>query len=145
MRAGPSSRNRKTQKAYDHYSHHKPEGCDFCEFSGDTPQVIASTDKFWIVKNIFAYSHWDDTPVEDHLMIVPKRHIEGLHELTPAEAAGFFKLVSRFERLGYSFYARTPRSIAKSIPHQHTHLIKLGDNFSRFHLHIRKPHFVIHG
>lgn len=144
MRAGPSSRTRRTQKEYDRYSRTRTNDCDFCHFKAGESPVVGTSDKFWIVKNKFAYDIWDDTKVQDHLLLVPKRHVEGIHEFDSDEKTGLVELVSQYEQQGYSLYARAPKSHAKSVQHQHSHLIKLSTTFTKFRLHIRKPHVLIY-
>lgn len=143
MKAGPSTRSRSAHRRYLDYLATKDPSCNFCAFSADDSQVLASHRHFWLVKNIFPYDIWDDNQVLDHLMIVPKRHIVGLGELTAAESKELFQIIGLYEGDGYSLYARAPQNIAKSIVHQHTHLIKLGPTRKKFKLYIRKPHILI--
>ena len=143
MRVGPSSRTRKAHKVYiDHLTTKEP-GCTFCAFTKNDHQVIKSYRSFWLVKNIFPYDNWDDNRVVDHLMIVPKRHLISLSELSTAEGNNLLKIIGEYEHQGYSLYARAPQNIAKSVLHQHSHLIKLGSQRKKFKLYIRKPHIMI--
>lgn len=121
----------------------KQNSCDFCQFHVGDGQVVSESTLFWVVKNIFAYSVWDDMAVIDHLMIVPKRHIVGMHDFTTDERADYFEVMTQYEEQGYSLYARAPKNIAKSVVHQHSHLIKLGNKTKKFMLYIRKPHVLV--
>jgi len=143
MHAGPSSRKRASQKAYVSHLARKNDSCDFCAFTKDSDQVVRSFRHFWIVENIFGYDEWDDNHVVEHLMIVPKRHVVSLGELSPKEAESFAKVLGTYESKGYSIYARAAQNIAKSVLHQHTHLIKLGSTRKKFKLYVRKPHLLI--
>lgn len=97
-----------------------------------------------MVDNLFGYDMWDSAGVAEHYMIVPKRHVESLGQLNAAEAKEYMDLLATFEKEGYSIYARAPQSITKSVPHQHTHLIKSDNKRKRALFFIRKPHFMIY-
>lgn len=123
---------------------HTGKGCEFCKFAADDRQVIQETPHLWIAVNLFPYNVWDGYDVKEHIMIVPKRHVESLGDFTDIEAKEFFKVMSVYENHGYSVYSRAPDSSAKSVPHQHTHLIKLGHTPKKAHLYLRNPHINIH-
>lgn len=144
MHAGPSNRSRHKQRAYNDHRMETGGVCEFCEFSPKTPHYIESNKYFWVVENLWGYDIWDDMHVDNHLMIVPKRHIVGLHEFHKQEVELFFKLVRKYEKKGYSLYARAPSDPQKSVIHQHTHLIRLGETRTKFKLHIRRPHVLIY-
>ena len=98
---------------------------------------------FKIIKNIFPYDTWDARDVHDHLMITPIMHTESLSALGDDAAVEFVKLVSTYEKQGYDVYARSPYSAIKSVPHQHTHLIKTGGTRHKGVIHIEKPYVSI--
>lgn len=101
------------------------DACSFCAFHSDHhEQVLLTLDHVHVVRNIYAYKTWDGCPVEDHLMIVPRRHVVGLTELNQEERDEWFQYAEVYEKLGYSVYARAPKNSRKSVVHQHTHLIK---------------------
>jgi len=142
MLAGPLVRKRKTEKRYKQYARQRTNDCDFCEFSTDLDHVIAEYPHFWVVTNMFSYDIWDGISVVEHLMVVPKRHVDGIGHFGGAESKEFLKIISQYESDGYSIYARAAQNIAKSIPHQHTHLIKLGNKKARALLFVHKPHVL---
>ena len=78
-----------------------------------------------IIKNIFPYDIWDDQGVLDHLMVIPKRHIESIGDFNEKELMEYSKIAGQYDKSGYSIYARSFSNSIKSIPHQHTHFIKL--------------------
>jgi diadenosine tetraphosphate (Ap4A) HIT family hydrolase len=83
--------------------------------------------------------------VEDHLMVIPKRHAETVGEFTDREILDQMKIAGKYEMNGYDIYARGVGNISRTVKHQHTHLIK-GDNKSkwpRFLLFIDKPYTLI--
>ena len=104
----------------------KQIGCVFCQIPDSIyiKNVTEENESFWILKNEFPYAVYDGGKVVDHLMIVPKKHIEGISNLTEHEQKGLIELLIKYELLGYSFMARCPNDNGKTIAHQHTHLIK---------------------
>jgi len=141
LQSGPVSRTRSSQRQY--VLHKKTAVCEFCNFTSKSPQFIKDEGKFRLIKNIFQYDIWDGCRVQEHLMLVPKRHIQSLSELTTQESAQYGKLVGRYESQGYSLYSRAPDNITKSILHQHTHLIKLEPSRRKFLFYLYKPHLLL--
>lgn len=137
-----SYRSRKQQKVYrKHTRGVKAAGvCEFCKIGPDSPQHVDETKSFRIIRNIFPYSLWDERKVLDHLMIIPKKHTDTLDDVTNEEAAEYVRLMGKYESQGYDVYARAPTSVMKSVPHQHTHLIKPQDKRVKFLLFIKKPY-----
>ena len=91
-------RTRKTEKRYAlQRKQAKAAGirCDFCEFTSTHPQVKEEFSHFWVARNNFPYSVWDGCDVADHVMIVPKRHIEGVHVLQQQSARNLSILSQR--------------------------------------------------
>lgn len=137
------TRGRKLEKSYRQYRLAKdPTHCDFCHFKDSLEKTIEHK-YFWIIENLFSYQVWDAHGVSDHLMIVPKRHVIGVSEFTDKEKQEFVTLIADYELQHYSFYARTPSSNAKTIPHQHTHLIKINDEKKSLYFYLRKPHIMV--
>ncbi len=136
-------RTRKQIKQYDrHRKYIEPsdKGCAFCNINIASPQLVRLTENFKIIRNIFPYSLWDSQPVEDHLLLVPKRHTDTLAAVSPLGAQEFVRLISGYEAAGYNIYARAPGSDMKTIIHQHTHLIKLQSHKIRGLIYLHKPH-----
>jgi hypothetical protein len=142
MLTGPLVRKRKNQKRYKQYSAIKTPGCDFCAFNGDTEHLQQEYKHFWVVNNMFGYDVWDGVDVLEHLLVVPKRHVDSIGHFTPAESKEYMAVISQYEQTGYSLYSRAPQNITKSVVHQHTHLIKLGTKKARALLYINKPHYL---
>jgi ATP adenylyltransferase len=95
-----------------------------------------------VVKNIYGYTVWELMDVQDHLMIMPKRHVESIFEFTKQEKTETIELIAEYEKKGYNTYARARDNIIKSVPHQHTHLIKTKNKHARFFIFSRKPYFI---
>src|SRR5262245_17333500 len=113
-------RYRHEQKAYDRLP--KAAGCPFCE--PDNPilnpkprRTVKQTANFSIISNMFPYRLWEHLDVTDHLLVVPKRHINSLRALTVAERKELMDIFCEYEPLGYSNYTRPPGTVARSLPH----------------------------
>ena len=141
----PHYRKNKNHKVYAVHAEaaKKSGGCAFCELKADSYQVIKIAEHFKIIKNIFPYDNWDARDVLDHLMITPIMHTESLSTLGDEAAVEFVKLMSGYEKQGYDVYGRSPHSTVKSVPHQHTHLIKTGGKNHKAIIHLQKPYISI--
>jgi ATP adenylyltransferase len=140
-----ATRSRKQALRYRKRLKNRPAStCDFCTLtSQDNTEIIASTKSFKIIRNIFPYSHWDQQEVSDHIMIIPKKHTETILDFTASEAVEYVGLLGSYENQGYNVYARAPVSNIKSIPHQHTHLIKGSGKMQRVLLYVSRPYIRI--
>ena len=81
--------------------------------------------------------------VTDHLMIIPKRHVDSMSDLSKEEKLDLINLMADYEAKGYNVYSREKESNMKSVVHQHTHLIKTKNNKAHFVLYFRKPYFLV--
>lgn len=94
-----STRSRKEEKTYlKHRINSKSVRCAFCDINSKSPQFIKSTKSFKVIRNIFAYSIWDGQRVVDHLLLLPKAHIDSLDQLKNNQTAEFVKLLSAYEK-----------------------------------------------
>ena len=116
----------KVQAEYDEYRQQQTSPCAFCDDIPDSQIVSGVEEKrqLWVMRNIFPYAIFDNLVVTDSLMIVPKRHVVSVGELTDDELTEMAKIIHEFEPKGYSVYARAPQNTTRSVVHQHTHLIK---------------------
>lgn len=137
-----ATRSRKEVKTYSKYLAIKTKTCPFCEIDNKSDQFVEETTHFQVLDNIFGYSLWDSQEVEDHLMIVPKQHINSLAKLPKTAAAEYVALLAKYEQKAYSQYSRAPSSVIKSVVHQHTHLIKPKGGPKRFVLLLRSPFYL---
>lgn len=137
-------RTRKSQKRYIQDGFNSKE-CPFCGIKEKEPRKIHEEKAyFYRVENIFGYDIWDDHIVSEHEMIVPKRHITSLAEITDEEGLEYLQLIKAAEANGYCIYSRGVDGPTKSVPHFHTHLIKLNTSKRiRQYLYIQKPHVVL--
>jgi diadenosine tetraphosphate (Ap4A) HIT family hydrolase len=120
----------------------KDKKCQFCNIKTGSPQLISEHKYFLVIKNIFPYSLWDTQTVEDHLMIVPRRHTDTISHFTSAESSEFVKLIAKYEKLHYNIWARAASSTIKTVVHQHTHLIKPKGKARKFVFLLRKPFYI---
>lgn len=139
-------RKRHQELAYKRIPKHT--GCPFCDVGNKqlNPQprtTIKETEHMQVIKNMFPYSIWEHLNVEEHLLLVPKRHLSNMADLTSAERTDFMSIVCEFESEGYSNYTRSQHSVSRSLPHIHTHLIKTGTKIPRVSIAIKKPYFII--
>lgn len=132
-------RSRAERKFYYHYlATSDKDVCVFCDPPDD--QVIEQGKHFRVIRNIFPYSFWDYHRVTDHLMIVPRQHVESIEKLSDDAKIEFANLVGAYEGKGYNIYGRPAGSAVKTVPHQHTHCIKIGPRSVRALFFWRKPY-----
>jgi diadenosine tetraphosphate (Ap4A) HIT family hydrolase len=130
------------EKLYKEYQAHSTGVCDFCVIKEGNPQFVIATESFNVIHNRFPYAFWDDQDVVDHLLVVPKEHVDSLAAFTPGQAAEYLALVSDYENNGYHVYARGAKSQSRSIVHQHTHLIKGAGRSKRLVLQSTRPYIL---
>lgn len=119
-------------------------GCPFC---GPTEEhtIKSKNDLFYIIKNRVAYNFFEGVPVIDHLMVIPKRHVTTLADMTDAEKIEYVTLLGEYEKRDYSVYSRSVESGIRSVAHVHTHLLKNPGKRVSWQLYIEKPYLVISG
>ena len=140
---GPSDRTMATERAYRKYRRSATfKGCVFC----DPAEVAKGTTykHFVVVPTKFKYEIWDDHLVDEHLLLIPRRHVVQIHEFNEAEKAEYLTLLGQYEHDGYSIYSRAPSDAARSVTHFHTHFIKLHRQAIRSMLYINKPHIMLY-
>lgn len=120
----------------------RSEGCPFC--SPDTvSSAIFENDLIYIVPNLTQYDLWELHDVEDHLLIIPKRHVETLGELSSPERLAVMDQAAGYEAKGYSIYARGVGFVKRSVEHQHTHLIKVTNKKPKIAIFLQSPYFLL--
>lgn len=100
-------------------------GCLFCELNRPELNNI-------LQQNGTFYARYDNFPAaEGHIEIVPKRHVESLFELTPAEVQDAYTLMVAVQRKlsadhrpdGWTVGVNEGRAAGRTIDHLHIHLI----------------------
>jgi diadenosine tetraphosphate (Ap4A) HIT family hydrolase len=138
-----SNRTRKTFKQYYPYTlAAKQRPCEFCQFNPKQKHFVKEYDNFWVVRNLFPFDVWDTSDVTDHLLVVPKRHIDSVGHFNTDEQAEYAKIIGAYDLKGYASYARPKGSMNKSVPHQHTHLMTYGNKRKKLLIYIKRPYFL---
>lgn len=92
-----------------------------------------------MVHNLTYYDLWEARDVTEHLLVIPKRHAVSMAELSQAERLDIINIIAFYEAKGYNVYARGAMSPSKSVPHQHTHLIKTADRPAKAIVYVQRP------
>lgn len=135
--------NRKTKRRYVKLAK-KPSGvCDFCHPITHANNIITETTHAFVIENRVHYDQWELSRVIDHLLVIPKRHVLHLSELNAEERADIMDIIADYEgNKHYEIYARSPVSVTRSVPHQHTHLIKTDHRPKRGLIFFKKPYIL---
>jgi diadenosine tetraphosphate (Ap4A) HIT family hydrolase len=115
--------------------------CPFCDYRKDL--LVLDGNRMIIIKNIFPYQYWEFMDVEDHLMVVPKRHVVSLLELNKEERLEAMELYAEYEAKGYNIYGRSDDNKIKTVAHQHTHLIKVSGKTAKAGFFSKKPYITL--
>lgn len=119
----------------------KSQGCPFCD-SETIVNAVYENNELYVVPNLTSYDLWELHDVVDHLLVVPKRHVKTLSELTQKEKLAIMNVYSTYEEDGYSIYARGKGFVKRSVNHQHSHLIKTTNKKPRIAFFIAKPYLL---
>lgn len=115
--------------------------CPFCTLPDE--QIVYRGKHVLVTKNIYPYQFWDLMKVTDHLMVIPKQHIESISELKQNARQELIDTLADYQDRGYNMYGRESGNIIKSVPHQHTHLIKCDSRMAKFFVFLRRPYMFI--
>ena len=99
-------------------------GCAFCadRLKETKRKVLAENDSMLLLENDFPYKKWSNLTVKKHLLIVPKRHVIKMQDMTTAEKTDLAHIMATSDAMGYSFYIRSYSDKYRSIGHIHGHL-----------------------
>ncbi len=136
---------RKTRQKYARHNSgdKKLSVCTFCNEVDKGTNILEEGKYFFILPNRVSYDVFEGRKVIGHLMIIPKRHVEGFKEFTDEEAVELIRMSAKYEADGYNVYARGMGNVSRSVLHQHTHLIKTDTKLTKALFYVRKPHFLI--
>jgi diadenosine tetraphosphate (Ap4A) HIT family hydrolase len=115
------------QKKYKKYlKEDKPnEDCVFCRKNYLKGRAVeGSNSLFTVVEALAPYDYWDMKEVQEHLMIVPNRHISSLHDMNEAESKKYVAMVKEYAKNNYDIYVRNHRSKVKTVTHLHIHCFR---------------------
>ncbi|CAN5179634.1 hypothetical protein BH09PAT3_BH09PAT3_2460 [soil metagenome] len=132
---------RKTRNRYNSYP--KSDECHFCNPGESTEPTVRETEHAYVVPNRTFYDLWEIRKIVDHKLLIPKRHVAQLKDLTAEERTDIINLIADYEAEGYEVYARSPKSVTRSIDHQHTHLIKATGKPGRGLFYLSKPYILL--
>lgn len=119
-------------------------GCPFCA-AANSSHPLRESKLFYIIKNRVAYDFFEGVPVRDHLMVIPKRHITTVADMSNDEKVEYVTLLGEYEKKDYAVYSRAVESGIRSVEHVHTHLLKIPGKRVSWQLYIEKPYIVIGG
>lgn len=128
----PTSRNPQVQKLYDEqrelmrqqYGDNVP--CALCYV--ENHRLINAAKTMLVVENMYPYEYYDGRAVREHFMIVPRRHLNSLHDMTKRERKDYWNLLAQFQDSRYASLTRSNGDPKRSVPlHLHTHLISFFD------------------
>ena len=146
MLSGSMYRTRNHEKTYAFEKRsRKTKPCPFCTIREEGREPISKSKYFLRIKNIFPFDTWDGYQVKAHELIIPKRHVTGLDALTAPERKELIDLLCKADKEGYDTYARHDGNEAKTVAHQHTHLIKTAGKPITHLVYVRKPHMLLVG
>lgn len=117
------------------------EGCPFCN-EETVASAVFENEHVYIVPNLTQYDLWELHDVEDHLLLIPKKHVGSLKELSNVERLSVMDMVAEYESKGYSVYARGVDFVKRSVKHQHTHFIKVTNKKPRIAIFLQTPYFL---
>lgn len=107
--------------------------------------MVKETNLFYVISNRVAYDYFEGVPVLDHLMVIPKRHITTLADMTDAEKVEYVTVLGEYEDKDYAVYSRAVESDIRSVEHIYTHLLKIPGKRVSWQLYIEKPYIVLSG
>ena len=99
------------------------QDCELCNSIDEDYRVISENDSCFCILNL--------EPIkEGHVMILPKRHIQSMEEMTEKESKDFFKLADQMIRLIERIYSNKAiiffnSSGLKTQNHIHAHIVYL--------------------
>ena len=96
------------------------DGCPVCAKHGDVDAILA--DEHAVVSHLAA---GDEPAYLGYLFVEPRRHVAGLGDLTPAEAASFGRLA-----------ARASDALRRSEGAEHVYAAVIGHGAEHLHLHL---------
>lgn len=136
---------RKTIQSYNQLRK-KDEAHATCPFCKDTMESVAVDETLhsYVIPNRTKYDLWEGHSVETHYLVIPKRHVSSLGELSESEMLDTMRLIAKYEALEFNVYARGVNSPRRSVTHQHTHLIKFASRKqARVSLFIERPYILL--
>lgn len=112
----------RTPEIQNEYDLWKQNHTGLCPFCGEAmwSQRVEAFDRFVVLFNKYPYKN-----ALYHFLVVPKQHVDGMHELSVAQRAEHWHILDIYTRRykGLEYLTRAPSNTDKSVAHLHTHLI----------------------
>lgn len=134
--------NHYRKTAHKYMSCRAAHGCPFCD-PATISGAIFENEHIYVVPNLTQYDLWELHDVEEHLLVIPKRHVETLGELSSAERLAIMDQAARYEIDGYNVYAKGVGFVKRSVKHQHTHLIKVTNKPPKIAVFLQSPYYLL--
>ena len=108
----------------DYVQKKKSEECIFCKIDLIKDTLIQKTNQFLVVLNKYPFN-------PGHLMIVPRKHIEDIEELSDSEFIKLFHLIKLSKRVlitthnphGFNIGINLGKAAGGSVGHLHVHVV----------------------
>lgn len=118
--------------------------CQFC--LDEVPQsIVDEAEHFYVTNNRVPYDYFEGIPVLDHLMVIPRRHIITIADMSDAEKIEYVTLLGKYESKDYAVFSRAVDSATRSVEHVHTHLLEIPGKRVAWQLYIGRPYLVLSG
>lgn len=89
--------------------------------------VRYATKAMMVTVNDYPYIQFDGMEVEEHLMLIPVRHVASMGDFTHDERRDYLQLIALYHQKGYSSMTRSLIDTNRTVPnHVHTHLLRYG-------------------
>ena len=99
-----------------------------CPFCAPDRKRIEELKTMQVLYNDYPYEYFDGRYVKEHIMIVPRRHINLFDSYTAQEHEEYWQLFVKYQLLGYASLTRPVGDTHRSVPaHLHTHLLTYHD------------------
>lgn len=117
--------------------------CSLCQ-AVEGWQILEDAGTMRVIKNRVPYDIFDGLPTTGrHYMVVPKRHVCTIGELTDTEKLAMVNLLAKYEAKGFSIYSRSQNNVNRTQQHLHTHLIELSGQKFNFLIYTAKPYLLL--
>lgn len=127
-----TARSQQVQQQYDHdlavesKQHSGKMPCPFCYLG--SREKVEQTATMVVLSNQYPYEYFDGRWVQQHYMIVPRRHLNRFSQFTQEEQQEYWSLLAQYQQAGYVSLTRADGDERRSVPlHLHTHLITYKD------------------
>lgn len=97
--------------------------CYFCDDIASR-RIVHELATSFVLENDYPYDTFIELKVLRHLLVVPKRHVSLLCDLSTEEQQEYWKVLGKYQADGFAVFTRSPRDETASAPaHLHTHLM----------------------